>query len=288
METGQEADSSLLERLKELNCLLRISKLLAQQDVDLKLILKQTVDILPQAFQIPQQTCARIIYQGVEYVTENFHIESEGIRNPILIDQKTAGFVEVFFLRNNTDPMGIRFLSEEQALLSAIADQVGMVIARKEAELSLRTVVGQLQEKSFQLENKNIALKELLFQIQNERESTLNTLRHKIEGSVLPALHKILHTRTADNEICEYARLAYYSLEEITSSFFRKDPSAAARLSPREMEVCGFIKRGLTTKEISSLLGLSIQTVEKHRYNIRRKMGIGNEKINLSVYLREG
>jgi DNA-binding CsgD family transcriptional regulator len=287
MKTDQETDSTLIERLKELNCLLKISKLLAQHDIDLPIILNQIVDILPQAFQKPRQTCARIIYQDSEYVTGNFHAEHEVIREPICINRITVGCVEVYFLEKNRDPQANNFLVEEQTLLSAIADQIGMVISKKEAELSLHKAVDQLKENSIQLENKNIALKELLYQIQGERENYVRSIRKQIEESVLPALVRILQNPKTDTDIREYARIAGDALGDISASFATKDNRETASLSPREMEICGMIKRGLSTKEICSLLGLSIQTVEKHRYNIRKKMGIAGKKVNLAVFLRE-
>ena len=286
MKTDQETDRTLIERLKELNCLLKISKLLARHDVDLQLILQQTVDILPQAFQKPEQTCARIIYRDCEYVNTNFHSGTEGLREPIRINRRTAGFVEVYFLGKNMEPRADSFLAEEQTLLSAIADQIGMVISKKEAELSLRRAMDQLEENSRQLENKNVALKELLYQIQGERENYIRSIRRQIEESVLPALNRILRNPKADTDICAYARLASEALGEINASSAFRENRETAHLSSREMEICRMIKQGLSTKEICSLLGLSMQTVEKHRYNIRKKLGIAGEKINLAVFLR--
>jgi DNA-binding NarL/FixJ family response regulator len=47
-------------------------------------------------------------------------------------------------------------------------------------------------------------------------------------------------------------------------------------LSPREREVLAGIARGSTTKEIAAELGLSFGTVDTHRTNLMRKLGIRN------------
>jgi DNA-binding NarL/FixJ family response regulator len=46
------------------------------------------------------------------------------------------------------------------------------------------------------------------------------------------------------------------------------------------------VKNGLTSKEIASLLNISFLTIEKHRINIRRKLGIINKDINLTSFLK--
>ena len=55
------------------------------------------------------------------------------------------------------------------------------------------------------------------------------------------------------------------------------DPSRAAaalRLSMREREVLQLIAEGMAAKEIASVLTISVKTVEFHRENIKRKLGL--------------
>ena len=47
-------------------------------------------------------------------------------------------------------------------------------------------------------------------------------------------------------------------------------------LSKRELEVVQFIKKGLSSKEISGQISVSIKTVEVHRYNILKKLALPN------------
>jgi DNA-binding NarL/FixJ family response regulator len=62
-------------------------------------------------------------------------------------------------------------------------------------------------------------------------------------------------------------------------------PAARDVLSVRELEVLVKLGAGKTTKEIAADLGLSVRTVDIHRSNIKRKLGLktGAELIAFSV-----
>ena len=47
-------------------------------------------------------------------------------------------------------------------------------------------------------------------------------------------------------------------------------------LTPREREVVKMIAQGNSAREIAAFLGLSVKTVEAHRFNLMRKLDIHN------------
>jgi DNA-binding NarL/FixJ family response regulator len=54
----------------------------------------------------------------------------------------------------------------------------------------------------------------------------------------------------------------------------RGDPSAAkvARLSPREREVVQLLGEGKTSKEVATMLGVTLKTLKTHRGNVMLKL----------------
>jgi DNA-binding NarL/FixJ family response regulator len=59
--------------------------------------------------------------------------------------------------------------------------------------------------------------------------------------------------------------------------------SRSATLTPREREVVKMIAEGNSVREIARLLGLSMKTVEAHKFNLMRKLNIHN-KAQLVTY----
>lgn len=59
-------------------------------------------------------------------------------------------------------------------------------------------------------------------------------------------------------------------------SFGRETAAVAPQLTPRETQVLGLIAEGYSTKEIARLLVISPRTVERHRENLLRKLGLRN------------
>ena len=62
----------------------------------------------------------------------------------------------------------------------------------------------------------------------------------------------------------------------------------ARALAPREREVLQLVAEGRTTPEIAGILHLSVKTVESHRRNLLRKLGLRNVAELTKYAIREG
>lgn len=82
----------------------------------------------------------------------------------------------------------------------------------------------------------------------------------------------ILEVDAGKKYICEEVKtiLAEQQTEETTGQ------SDINNLSKRELDVAKLIKEGMSSKEIALQLGISLKTVEVHRYNILKKLHLKN------------
>ena len=128
----------LEERVKEQKCLYGISSLAQRRGLALEEILQGIVDIIPPAWQYPENTCARIILEGKEIRTGNFEKSVWKQASDITVNEKQSGTVEVCYLEEKPESEEGPFLKEERTLIDAIAGQAGRIIEHKRAEEALR------------------------------------------------------------------------------------------------------------------------------------------------------
>ena len=126
------------ERVKELNCLFGISKLIENQDLSPGELFQGIVNLIPPAWQYPETTCARAILEGEEFRTENFMETIWRQTRLITVHGERIGTVEVFYLEERPEADEGPFLQEERSLLNAIAERLGRVLERKRAEEDLQ------------------------------------------------------------------------------------------------------------------------------------------------------
>lgn len=58
-------------------------------------------------------------------------------------------------------------------------------------------------------------------------------------------------------------------------------------LTRREQEVLDSLMQGATSREIASALGLSLKTVESHKFNLMRKLDVHSRSELIKLALRE-
>lgn len=158
------------------------------------------------------------------------------------------------------------------------------IIERKRAEEILKEKENELSLKAKNLEEVNTALRVLLKEREKDRAEIEEKVLSNIEDLVLPYLER-LRTGRLDGSQMSCLDILESNLKEIISPFSKKLSSKYLGLTPTEIKVAHLVKSGKTTKEIAEFINLSSKTVEFHRNNIRKKLGISKSKANLRTFL---
>lgn len=126
------------ERIKELNCLYKISEIANNADTTMNEILQQSVNLIPAAYQYSANAVARIVFENNIYESPGFR-ESEWVQKAT-IDSSThvMGQIEVYYLLQTPLLDEGPFLKEEQFMINSIADILGSAVEKKKRELELR------------------------------------------------------------------------------------------------------------------------------------------------------
>lgn len=155
---------------------------------------------------------------------------------------------------------------------------------RKQAEQALKKRERELEIKNENLEEAIAAQKALLKRRDEDKGELEEKVLSNVKELVEPYLEK-LKKSGLDERQQAYASILESNLDEIVSPFCHSLSSKYLSLTPAEIQVANLVKAGRTAKEIAGLLNLSVNTVEFHRANIRRKIGIKNTKANLRSHL---
>ena len=138
LEALQERTRDLDERVKELDCLYGISRLVEKPGITLDEIMQGTVDLMPLAWRYPEIACARIVLDAQEFRTENCEEIVWRQAGDIVVRGERIGAVEAGYLEARPESDEEPFLKEEQSLINAIAERLGRVIERVWADDALR------------------------------------------------------------------------------------------------------------------------------------------------------
>jgi len=142
----------------------------------------------------------------------------------------------------------------------------------------------ELEAKSRSLEEANTALKVLLKQRQEDKSLLEEQILTNIKKIIMPSIERMKHLRLNDEQIGQ-VKVIEKQLQDIVSPFTRNLSTTFRDLTSRQIQVASLIKEGMTTKEIAKALNMTEMAVGWHRRNLRIKLGIVNNAINIRSYL---
>lgn len=150
-----------------------------------------------------------------------------------------------------------------------------------------RNIAKQQKSKTTELtqkiKNLRIAIDVLTDNMNRKRKAVEKNCQCNLEELILPMLDILKSTKLEERQANTIDTLES-TLKIITDSLSHI-LSTGNEFTQREIQIANLIRLGKTTKQISDMLYLSCKTVDFHRMNIRKKLGISNTKDNLRSYL---
>lgn len=156
--------------------------------------------------------------------------------------------------------------------------------AHKELERRVKERTEEIEAKTKSLEEINTAMEVLLKKRNADKIEIEDNVMTNLRKLITPYFEKIKKTKL-DNQQEVLLNILESNLNEIISPFTRRLSLKHINLTPKEMEIANLITNGNTTKDIANFMNISPRTVDTHRKNIRKKIGLEKKGANLRSYL---
>lgn len=149
-----------------------------------------------------------------------------------------------------------------------------------------KAMESHLREEKTKAEEMNVTLKNVMKAIDRNKDEFELSITQKIATSIIPSLQKM--AAEENPEIRDmYMKILRDQLAGLTKSSNSIRNEDIMRLTKSEVQICHMIQSGSTSKDIADAMSISLETVQTHRKNIRKKLGLSRKGVNLYSYLNK-
>ena len=137
-EELRKRTQDLRKRVKELNLFFGMSRLVETPDISFEGIIQGIVDLGPRSWQYPEVACSRIVIGDEVFATQNFKETIWQQGSEIRVGGRAIGRVEICYLEEKPPSDEGPFLEEERRLIDAVAELLGEIVEREQAQEQVR------------------------------------------------------------------------------------------------------------------------------------------------------
>lgn len=171
-----------------------------------------------------------------------------------------------------------------KAIFKTENDEIGGIIGAIFDVTEREHAQRKLAEKSQALKHANMSLRILIKQLSDaQNEDRVNNMPN-LKELVMPSSDQLEAILDSPSER-GYLENIMLNLNRVTSSFSKQLALMNLGLSPKEIQVADLIRIGLSNKESAIQMNVTKSTIEFHRDNLRKKLGLKHEKKNLRAYI---
>jgi len=187
-----------------------------------------------------------------------------------------------------------RKLQKDQQKIKSKLEIEQEAYLKKEAEANEKQIIklqteklqAELKSKNRELASSAMSLvykNELLQKLSEEMTKLKDGTGKKLEDDQLRKIQKVIDEGMNDERDWN---LFETSFNEAHGSFFKKLKTNHPDLVPNDLKLCAYLHMNMSSKEMASLLNISLRGVEIRRYRLRKKLNIPHDK-NLAEFFME-
>jgi ligand-binding sensor domain-containing protein/DNA-binding CsgD family transcriptional regulator len=185
-------------------------------------------------------------------------------------------------------------LQKDRNKILAKVQEEKEIFLKKEAEATEKQILkiqteklhAELNSKTRELANSAMSLvykNELLQNLSHEMTKLKDDKGKKLADDHLRKIQKVIDEGMNDERDWNVFETSF---NEAHGSFFKKLKASHPDLVPNDLKLCAYLHMNMSSKEMASLLNISLRGVEIRRYRLRKKLNIPHDK-NLAEFFME-
>jgi DNA-binding CsgD family transcriptional regulator len=158
-----------------------------------------------------------------------------------------------------------------------------LVAEKKIEHLKNEKLLSEMKHKNRELANSTMYIiqkNKFLNGLKDELTEITAIATENSKSRIRQLLRKI--DRDINND--KYFKVFDSYFDDVHQDFLNRLKERHPELSPKELRLCAYIRMNISSKEIASLLNISIRGVEVSRYRLRKKLNLEHET-NLTEYI---
>ncbi len=164
---------------------------------------------------------------------------------------------------------------DHEKILQQTQEEINKLKSEK-MELELEHKKRALVSSTLLLVKKNETLAEIKDELSHLKKETINS-------KLKPKINKLIH-KLQQNEILDEGWEQFMlHFNELHGDFLKRLKKQYPSLTPKDLKLCGYLRMNLNTKEIASLMNVSVRGVEASRYRLRKKIDLDSSE-NLTEF----
>lgn len=138
----------------------------------------------------------------------------------------------------------------------------------------------QIQRLQFKFIRKNDRYEEVEKKISQRKETQLTRNNQKLKSDLKVSLTEIVKTNPQEIETLTF----FSDFEKVYPDFTSSIQKIIPNITGNELRLCALLRMNLSAKEVSKVLNITPESVNKARYRLRKKIGL-ETKEDLDIFL---